>query len=204
MPRKPRITAVPIEHEEGIALAQGASEEKTDAEQMTEIINEVKEERSEPQEAVSDAVVEVKPKAKRASRAKPKEEPVVEEPREEPREEPKEEPKEEQKNDDKVTCSDCGKQMSAKTLKYSHGPNCSSKKQKKGDDEFANTIRAAKQVVSEIGGDHEASTLEAFDLIDALNKVPDHVIEHHVRTRQRAERATRRETMMNKLMQTAF
>jgi hypothetical protein len=200
MPRKPRITAVPIEHEEGIALAQGASEEKTDAEQMTEIINEVKEERPEPQEAVSDAVVEVKPKAKRASRAKPKEEPVVEE----PNEEPKEEPKEEQKNDDKVTCSDCGKQMSAKTLKYSHGPNCSSKKQKKGDDEFANTIRAAKQVVSEIGGDHEASTLEAFDLIDALNKVPDHVIEHHVRTRQRAERATRRETMMNKLMQTAF
>ena len=193
MPRKPRITAVPIEHEEGIALAQGASEEKTDAEQMTEIINEVKEERSEPQEAVSDAVVEVKPKAKRASRAKPKEEPVVEVPREEPREEPKEE----QKNDDKVNCSDCGKQMSAKTLKYSHGPNCSSKKQ--------------KQVVSEIGpldsggrGDHEASTLEAFDLIDALNKVPDHVIEHHVRTRQRAERATRRETMMNKLMQTAF
>ena len=82
MPRKPRITAVPIEHEEGIALAQDASEEKTDAEQMTEIINEVKEERPEPQEAVSDAVVEVKPKAKRASRAKPKEEPVVEEPRE--------------------------------------------------------------------------------------------------------------------------
>ena len=200
MPRKPRITAVPIEHEEGIALAQGASEEKTDAEQMTEIINEVKEERPEPQEAVSDAVVEVKPKAKRASRAKPKEEPVVEVPREEPREEPNEE----QKNDDKVTCSDCGKQMSAKTLKYSHGPNCSSKKQKKGDDEFANTIRAAKQVVSGIGGDHEASALEAFDLIDALNKVPDHVIEHHVRTRQRAERATRRETMMNKLMQTAF
>ena len=173
---------------------------------MTEIINEVKEERSEPQDepqaAVSDAVVEVKPKAKRASRAKPKEEPVVEEPREEPQEEPKEEPREEQKNDDKVTC--CGKQLSAKTLKYSHGPNCSSKKQKKGDEEFANTLRAAKQVVSEIGGDHEASALEAFDLIDALNKVPDHVIEHHVRTRQRAERATRRETMMNKLMQTAF
>ena len=200
MPRKPRITAVPIEHEEGIVLAQGASEEKTDAEQMTEIINEVKEERPEPQEAVSDAVVEVKPKAKRASRAKPKEEPVVEV----PREEPKEEPKDEQKNDDKVTCSDCGKQMSAKTLKYSHGPNCNSKKQKKGDDEFANTLRAAKQVAQEIGGEHGANALEAFDLIDALNKVPDHVIEHHVRTRQRAERATRRETMMNKLMQTAF
>ena len=113
-----------------------------------------------------------------------------------------------------MACSDCGKQRSAKTLKYSHGPNCNSKKQKKGvltlsgadqrDDEFANTLRAAKQVVREIGGDHEASALEAFDLIDVLNKVPDHVIEHHVRTRQRAERATRRETMMNKLMQTAF
>ena len=34
--------------------------------------------------------------------------------------------------DTKVACPDCGKQMSAKTLKYSHGPNCSSKKQKQG------------------------------------------------------------------------
>ena len=143
MPRKPRITAVPVEQvqpEEGLVVAR---DEKTDAEQMTEILQEVKE---ELREAVPDAPVVVKPKAKRASRAKPpvgvpgtKEEPAKEELKEEakeeePKEEPKEEAKEEHKGDDKVGCPDCGKQMSAKTLKYSHGPNCSSKKQKKGDD----------------------------------------------------------------------
>ena len=35
---------------------------------------------------------------------------------------------EELKVDTKVACPDCGKQMSAKTLKYSHRPSCSSKK----------------------------------------------------------------------------
>ena len=124
------------------------------------------------------------------------------------------EPKEELKMDTKVACPNCGKQMSAKTLKYSHGPNCSSKKQTQGvftqevadqrDEEFAKTLRTARQVVHEIGGEHEASTLEAFAMFESLNKVPEHVIEHHIRTRQRAERATRRETMMNKLMQNAF
>ena len=124
------------------------------------------------------------------------------------------EPKEELKMDTKVACPDCGKQMSAKTLKYSHGPNCSSKKQTQGvftqevadqrDEEFAKTLRTARQVVHEIGGEHEASALEAFAMFESLNKVPEHVIEHHIRTRQRAERATRRETMMNKLMQNAF
>jgi hypothetical protein len=120
----------------------------------------------------------------------------------------------ESKVDAKVACPDCGKQMSAKTLKYSHGPNCSAKKQKQGvltlsgadqgDEEFANTLSAAKQVVHEIGGEHEGRTLEAFDLIDALNKVPEHVIEHHIRTRQRASRAVRRQEMVDKLMQNAF
>ena len=130
MPRKPRITAVPVEQvqpEEGLVVARDVPDEKTDAEQMTEILQEVKE---EPREAVSDAPVVVKPKAKRASRAKPKDEPVKEEPKEEPKEELKEEPK----GEDKVACPDCGKQMSAKTLKYSHGPNCSSKKPKTNTD----------------------------------------------------------------------
>ena len=90
MPRKPRITAVPVEQvepEEGLMVAR---DEKTDAEQMTEILQEVKE---EPKVAVSDAVVELKPKAKRASRAKPKEEPLEVEPKEEQilTQEPKEE-----------------------------------------------------------------------------------------------------------------
>ena len=144
---------------------------------MTEIIKEVKEEpKEEPQEAVSDAPVEVKPKAKRASRAKPpvgvpgtKEEQVLEE----PKEEPKEEVKEEVKIDDKVACPDCGKQMSAKTLKYSHVANCVTKKQNTKTDEN-------KEVITEA------------------------MIEHHLRTRARTERATRREAMVAKLMQTAF
>ena len=35
----------------------------------------------------------------------------------------------------KVSCPDCGKQMSAKTLKYSHAPNCLAKKQKVAHEE---------------------------------------------------------------------
>ena len=168
MPRKPRITAVPIEQEEGLVAA--TSEEKTEAEQLNDIINEVKEEPpEEPQEAVSDAVAEVKPKAKRASRAKPKEEPVVEE----PREEPKEEPKEEQGVGAKVECPDCGKQMSAKTLKYSHGPNCVTPKPKES------------QPIIE----REVATEE--------------LIEKRISNR-RAERVTRREAMVQQLMQNAF
>ena len=125
MPRKPRITAVPVEQPEGLMVATELPEEKTDAEQMTEIIKEVQEE--EPQEAVPDAPVAAKAKAKRASRAKPKEEPI----KEEPKEEAKEEVKEEATIDDKVACPDCGKQRSSKTLKYSHVANCVTKKQNK-------------------------------------------------------------------------
>ena len=36
----------------------------------------------------------------------------------------------EAKASEKVSCPDCGKQMSAKTLKYSHVPHCLVKKQK--------------------------------------------------------------------------
>ena len=149
MPRKPRITAVPVEQvqpEEGLMVAR---DEKTDAEQMTEILQEVQQEpKEEPKETVSDAPGEVKPKAKRASRAKP---PVgVPGTKEEP------------KSDEKVACTDC-----------SHGQNCGNKKPKTKTED-----------------DREAIT--------------EAMIEHHVRTRSRAERATRRETMMNQLMQTAF
>ena len=145
---------------------------------MTEILQEVQQEpKEEPKETVSDALGEVKPKAKRASRAKPKEQPI----KEEPKEEPKEEAKEEHKGDDKVGCPDCGKQMSAKTLKYSHGPNCSSKKPK------TNTDKKEEQ----------QPTIQREEITEEL-------IERHIRTRQRAERATRREMMLNNLMQTAF
>ena len=180
MPRKPRITAVPVEQPEGLMVSTDLPEEKTDAEQMTEILQEVQQEpREEPKEADSDAVAISKPKAKRASRAKPKEEPQEVEPKEEKiltpevADQREQEPKEEANIDDKVACPDCGKQMSAKTLKYSHVANCVTKKQNTKTDEN-------KEVITEA------------------------MIEHHLRTRARTERATRREAMVAKLMQTAF
>ena len=160
-------------------VATELPEETTDAEQMTEIITEVQEQPiEEPQEAVSDAPVAAKAKAKRASRAKPKEEPVKEEPQEEEpvKEEPKEEVKEEAKIDDKVACPDCGKLMSAKTLKYSHVANCVTKKQKQNQEE---TQPAIQRDI-------------AVDFIEqrAINR--------------RAERVARREAMVSRLMQHAF
>ena len=183
MSRKPKITAVPVEREEckneGLMVVREEPDEKTDAEQMTEIIKEVQEvPNEEPQEVVPDAPVVAKAKAKRASRAKPKEEPK-EEPNDEAKEEPKEEPIEEPKGEEKVACSDCGKQMSAKTLKYSHGPNCNSKKQ---------TKKASETNKPKIPLEFAAADL----------------IEHHLRTRTLSERATRREAIVEKLMQTAF
>ena len=205
MLRKLRITAVPVEQEEGLMIAMDAPDEKTDAEhektdaeQMTEIIKEVNEEpKEEPTEEQKDAVPEVpvvaKAKAKRASRAKPKEEPIIEEPKEEPNEGPNltlkvadqrvEEPKEEPKREEKVACPDCGRHMSAKTLKYSHGPNCSRKKQQTKTEVF--TLSGTNQ------GEFATEDL----------------IEHHLRPRiqhTRADRANRREAMMSKLMQAAF
>ena len=113
MPRKLRITAVPVEQQD---LTPATEEQgKTDAEQMTDIINEVKEERKADIEQVLFEVPLVAPElpvvakatAKRASRAKPKLEPIltlslpegsqtkgkVADQREEPKEEPKEVPK---------------------------------------------------------------------------------------------------------------
>ena len=180
MPRKPRITAVPVEQPEGLMVANDLPEEKTDAEQMTDILQEVQQEpKEEPKETVSDALGEVKPKAKRASRAKPKEEPLQVEPKEE--QILTQEPKEEARIDDKVACPDCGKQMSAKTLKYSHVANCVTKKQK------TKTEKTDEQQYPTQVGD-----------------ITEELIEHHIRTRSRAARALRRETMMNNLVQSAF
>ena len=151
---------------------------------MTEILQEVKE---EPKVAVSDAVVEVKPKAKRASRAKPKEEPQEVEPREEKiltlevADQRETEPKEEARIDDKVACPDCGKQMSAKTLKYSHVANCVTKKPKT-----------------------KSENTEEQQYPIQVGEITEELIEHHIRTRSRAARALRRETMMNNLVQSAF
>ena len=187
MPRKPRITAVPVESlPEGLMVARDVPDEKTDAEQMTEILQEVKEEH---REAVSEAPVVVKPKAKRASRAKPKEEPLEAEPIEE--QILTQEPKEEARIDDKVACPDCGKQMSAKTLKYSHVANCVTKKPKTKTDKTVFTQGSQDQ------REERQPTIQKEEITEEL-------IEHHIRTRSRAARALRRETMMNNLMQSAF
>ena len=202
MPRKPRITAIPVDQvqpvltlpasdqrEEGLVVA---SNEKTDAEQMTEILQEVQQEpKEEPKDAVSDAPGEVKPKAKRASRAKPKEEPRKEEPLEvEPIEEQilkSPEPKEEARIDDKVACPDCGKQMSAKTLKYSHVANCVTKKQKQ------------KPVFTQGSQDQrEENTQPAIQ-----REIEVDFIEQRALNR-RAERVARWEAMVNRLMQHVF
>ena len=114
MPRKAKVQAVPVEQadqREGLVVA-GDVEVKTEAEQLTEVINEV----NADAEEVVEPVVVPKPKAKRASKAKAKAvappevtlPPVVKEP----------EPVVEEAA--KASCPDCGKQMSAKTLKYSH------------------------------------------------------------------------------------
>ena len=172
-------------------VATELPEEKTDAEQMTEILQEVQQEpKEEQQDAVSDAPVAAKAKAKRASRAKPKEEPVKEEPLEdEPKEEQilTQEPKEEARIDDKVACPDCGKQMSAKTLKYSHVANCVTKKQKQ------------KPVFTQGSQDQrEENTQPAIQ-----REIEVDFIEQRALNR-RAERVARRDAMVNRLMQHAF
>ena len=128
--RKSKIIAIPVNRPEGLIRAQMGDEEvKTEAEERDELINEVKAEEEPVTEplAIEDAP---KPKAKRAPRAKAKAEP---EPETEavPFEAP-DEPQEAERRAvaDKVECPDCGKQMSSKTLRYSHAPNCAAKKKR--------------------------------------------------------------------------
>jgi hypothetical protein len=177
MPRKAKITAIPVEaQEEGLARAW-TEDAKTDAQQMTDVINEIKvvdtDVKPEVEKPAEEQWVEVKPKRTRSTKAKTVEPqievtPAIEEVQVEvelPQEDVKAEPA-------KVTCPDCGKQMSAKTLKYSHLPNCTAKK------------ATAPPVQSR-----------------------DEIIEHLVKERitsGRAERAARRQEMVQKLIQNAF
>ena len=123
--RKSKVIAIPVNEPEGLARAQmGDQEPKTEAEEMTELINEV----STDEQPVAEPVEEIapKPKAKRAPRVKAKaeSEPEAEAVLYEPPQEAIAEPK----TADKVECPDCGKQMSAKTLRYSHAANCTVRK----------------------------------------------------------------------------
>ena len=205
MGRKAKIVAVSIDKEEEVA-PQVDEEVKTEAQLMTEIINEVnapvlthsvedqreglclvqEEEVSVIEDQVETPVVVAKAKAKRVSKTKPivttapvepevvdaevvdavdAVEPVVVEP----------------KVDAKVACPDCGKQMSAKTLKYSHGPNCSSKKQKQGDEEESTKTDIVR------------------------NPLTEAILDNWKETRcTRAARAVRRQEMVDRLIQNAF
>ena len=188
MPRKAKVQAVPVEDKpEALAVAMEAIEEKTDAEQLTDVINEVNATADEVVEPVVEveAPVEVKPKAKRAPKAKAKAEappevtpPLVPEappPSVEAEEVAAQVEPVGAKEDTKVACPDCGKQMSVKTLKYSH--KCVTVK-----------------------------TAPASSGVDTTNSIAD-IVEDEVERRlyhRRAERTARREAMVNKLLQHAF
>ena len=184
--------------EEGLARAWGDDDAKTDAEQMTDIINEVSVIK-EPADALpeapqveAEAPMAPKVKAKRA----PKKPPASAEPEVEVREsfdetqvdvtiptqeESKTDAKTEAKTESKVSCPDCGKQMSAKTLKYIHVPNCVAKKQN--------------------------DTSPPISQVRQRESVMEEVIENEVQQRlqnKRSERAARREEMVQKMMQNAF
>ena len=217
MPRKSKITAVPIEQptEQPIlkdAVGDDVDEQKTDAQEMTEVLNEVNVV-SEPV-AVEPAAVELvalpaessgpKARAKRASRAKASPQvqfyELVREPVAPTLDEtvaPKafsgievalpSEPNKDAKASEKVSCPDCGKQMSAKTLKYSHVPNCLVKKQK----ETHGTLPT------------ESSGPEPT----ANATISDEMIEQEIEKRmsnRRAERQNKRQKDLEKLVAGAF
>ena len=83
----------------------------------------------------------------------------------------------------KVACPDCGKQVSAKTLKYSHGPNCVIRKQK----------QSQTTIISREDGNHSLGT-EVTKEQEYQSRMQN----------RRIERAARREEMVQKLMQNAF
>ena len=186
MPRKAKITAVPIDAQPDQTLEQVDHDEpKTEAEQMTDVINEanVTESILSNENGLS---IQIAPKAK--IKRMSKKEPVMTEPEVEvtssldevqaevvmPNQEPYVEPK--------VACPDCGKKMSAKTLKYSHGPNCVIHKQK-------------QQIPSDESAPNE------------IQSVTNEWVEHEVQRRlngRREERATRREAMVANLVKNAF
>ena len=153
---------------------------KTDAQEMTELVNEIKVDEEPAVTCEVEDIPVAKPKA-RAKRAPKK--PVEVEPDDEPVEEPQQvEPAEEPdegnwtKVERKVACPDCGKQMSAKTLKYSHGPNCTAKKQKQSPREISPSV---------------------------IEEVIENEVQKRLNN-SRALRAARRQEMVQKLIQNAF
>ena len=152
MPRKSKVTAVPIEQP---IVEQAETEPKTDAEQLTELVKVVDtvpsnqiEVKNEPLGITEQPFVNKKPQAKRAPKAK-KEKPALDAVVEVVSSTINETVATVEIPDDKlftenkkVECPDCGKHMSAKTLKYSHAPNCLFKKQVDKEEAQMKTISA--------------------------------------------------------------
>jgi hypothetical protein len=179
MPRKAKVHAVPVEqgeecNKEGLVVA-GDVEVKTEAEQLTDVINEVKADAEEVVEPVVEPVVEeVKPKAKPKAKAKAK---AVPQPEVTPEPVAEAAPvvvltqgTTDQREDAKASCPDCGKQMSAKTSKYSH----------------------------------KCTTAKAIPIpTTRIAEIIEDTVEKHLSNR-RAERMAHREAVVDKLMQSAF
>jgi hypothetical protein len=188
MGRKAKITAIPINKEEDVSQQVHDDEVKNDAQHMTDIINEVNAPvlaHSVEEDQIDTSIVVTKAKATRASKAKPA---VVVEPEVEVTASLDEVEAVvtlplpgELKVDTKVACPDCGKQMSAKTLKYSHGPNCSAKKQKQRDEEESTKTDIVR------------------------NPLTETILDNWKETRcTRLARAVRRQEMVDRLIQNAF
>ena len=195
MPRKTKITAIPVEQEVANAV-EGSTEPKTDAEKMTDVMKEVTVADDTPilTEEYVEPMPAAKPKAKRAPSKSPSvRKPKVVEPVVEVQPSLDEVqvvltskvadqgdvtlPGEEAKAAAKVECPDCGKLMSEKTLRYSHGPNCTVKKQR----------QAAR--------DQEMQS--------ATNDIVEREVHKRLRAR-REERLARKEVMVAKLIKNAF
>ena len=202
MGRKAKITAIPINKEEDVSQQVHDDEVKNVAQHMTDIINEVNapvlahsveedqiDTPAAPSLAGMQPVVVTKAKAKRASKAKPA---VVVEPEVEVTASLDEVEAVvtlplpgELKVDTKVACPDCGKQMSAKTLKYSHGPNCSAKKQKQWVEDQRDDEESQPNIVR--------------------NPLTETILDNWKETRcTRLARAVRRQEMVDRLIQNAF
>ena len=201
MPRKAKIVAVPVD---AAAVAepveQAAQEDKTDAEEMTNVIQEIKTVPEPVAEPVAEPTAEPKPKraprAKAPTRKRVKEldaevvdvEPTLEETAVEvtlPEEKPAAVVK------DKVACPDCGKEMSAKTLKYSHAPSCVIKK-KQSDEQPA-------AVVPDRRRDSPEGNISEELIEELVQKRWDNVSNN-----LRRERLARKQAMMEKLISGAF
>ena len=72
VPRKAKIIAVPIDQKEEEVASGSGDEVKTDAQEMTEIINEVKSDEPVSEPIVEASVPEPKPNAKANAKPRPK------------------------------------------------------------------------------------------------------------------------------------